>query len=103
MALPDCTKPFTLQTGASGIGMGDALLQHGHPISYFSRKLYFKLHHSSTYVCELHAITIDVQKWRHYLLGNQFTTETDQKSLGINELGYSDTSSTLQSFKTPRL
>lgn len=33
-------------------------------------------------MCEkLHAITLAVQQWRHYLLGNQFIIETDQKSL----------------------
>lgn len=61
--------------------MGAALIQEGHPIYVFSKEFCPKLINSSTYVRELHAITLEVQKWRHYLIGKQFIIQTDQKSL----------------------
>lgn len=81
LALPDFTKSFVLQTDALGAGLGAVLTQNGHPISFFSKKFTPKLLNSSTYVRELHAISEAVQKWQHYLFGNKFFIETDQKSL----------------------
>lgn len=81
LALPNFTDAFILQTDASGTGKSTHLIQKVHPILYFSKTFCPKLLNSSTYVGELHAITTSVQKWHHYLLGRQFITETDQKSL----------------------
>lgn len=60
--------------------MGAVISQNGHPTSFFSKTIFYKLH-SSTYVRELHAITTTVQERRHYLLGYQFIIETDQECL----------------------
>lgn len=60
--------------------MGAVLKQEGHPFSFFSKKFCTKPQHSSTYVRELHVITMAVQKWRHYLLGKKFIIVMDQKS-----------------------
>lgn len=76
--LPDFSKPFVLQTDASGFGLGVVLQQEGHRIAFFSKKICNKLKNVSTYVWELHAITMTVQKWRHYLLGHRFTIETEK-------------------------
>lgn len=84
LKLPDFSKSLLIQTDASGFRMGAVLLQNGHHITYFSKKFCSKLQNSSTYVRELHAIALAVHKWRHYLLGQQFVIETDQK--GIREL-----------------
>ena len=81
LTLPDFQMPFTVETDASGIGMGAVLSQKGHPIAYFSKQFPPKLRHSSTYVRELFAVTSAVKRWRQYLLGHKFTIITDHRSL----------------------
>lgn len=81
LALPDFQLPFTIETDASGSGMGAVLSQRGHPIAYFSKPFTKKLLTTSTYVRELFAITSAVKKWRQYLLGHQFTIITNHRSL----------------------
>jgi len=84
LTIPKFDAMFTIQTDASGIGMGVVLSQHDHPIAYFSKQFCPKLRNSSTYIQKLCAITFVVQKWRHYLLGHHSIIQTDQWS--INEL-----------------
>lgn len=72
LSLPNFNKQFTIQTDASGFGMGAVLTREGHLISYFSKTFCPKLLNSSTYVRKLHAITVSVQEWHHYLLGKEF-------------------------------
>lgn len=79
--LPDFSQPFTLETDASGIGVGAVLSQNGHPIAYFSKKMSPRMQRQSAYTRELFAITEALAKFRHYLLGHKFTIKTDQKSL----------------------
>lgn len=77
----DFSIPFTLEIDASGFTMGAVLAQQHHLISFFSKLFYPRLQHSSTYVRELHIITIMVHKWQHYLLGHPFVILTDHQSL----------------------
>jgi hypothetical protein len=81
LQLPDFTKPFTLETDASGTAMGAVLMQDSHPIAFFSQPFCPRLQRSSTYIRELHVITTAVKKWRQYLLGHPFTIFTDHQSL----------------------
>ncbi|GAU44890.1 hypothetical protein TSUD_400530 [Trifolium subterraneum] len=81
LGLPNFSEPFTLETDASGRGIGAVLGQQGHPIAYFSKKLSPRRQKQSAYIRELIAITKALAKFRHYLLGNRFVIKTDQKSL----------------------
>lgn len=73
--------PFTLEFDASGVAMGAVLLRNPHLISFFSKLFYPRLQRSSKYICELHAITTAVHKWRHYLLGHPFVILMNHRSL----------------------
>ncbi|MCH90455.1 hypothetical protein A2U01_0011371, partial [Trifolium medium] len=81
LSLPNFAEPFTLETDASGTGVGAVLGQGGHPIAYFSKKLSLRRQKQSAYIRELLAITEALAKFRHYLLGHKFVLKTEQKSL----------------------
>ncbi|XP_073225570.1 uncharacterized protein [Cicer arietinum] len=77
----DFRLPFTLETDASGSGIGAVLSQARHPIAYFSKKLWHRIQKQSAYVRELYAITEALEKFRHYLIGHKFVIKTDQHNL----------------------
>ena len=81
LAMPDFSKPFTIESDACGNGLGVVLLQDEHPIAFTSKALSGKNLAASTYEKEMMAILHVVQKWRPYLLGNHFCIKTDHHSL----------------------
>lgn len=81
LALPNFSKPFILQTDASGVGTRAVFAQQIKPIAFFSKLFTPKMLNSSVYLKELHAITTAIKKWRQYLLGHFFIIQTDHKPL----------------------
>jgi hypothetical protein len=83
LSVPNFNEPFTLETDASDQGIGAVLMQHGHPISYLSKPLSNKKKVLSTYEKECLSIIMDVDKWRSYLMGQEFVIQTDHRSLSF--------------------
>ncbi|GAU28865.1 hypothetical protein TSUD_293170 [Trifolium subterraneum] len=61
LALPQFSLPFTIETDASGTGVGVVLGQGGHPIAFFSKKMSLQ--------------TPEQQAWLHKFIGYDFTVE----------------------------
>ncbi|VFQ69512.1 unnamed protein product [Cuscuta campestris] len=81
LRLPDFSQTFYLETDASDTGVGAVLLQQGHSLAFFSKKLGPRRRVALIYHKELYAIMEAVQKWRQYLLGREFVIRSDQRSL----------------------
>ena len=88
LQLPNISRPFTLQTDASGNGVGAVLLQPNHrdprilsPVAYASRLLNKAELNYSTVEKEGLAVYWALQKFQVYLYGRKFTLRTDHKPL----------------------
>ena len=54
--MPDFTKPFVIESDASGAGIGVVLMQEGRPLAFLSKALTGKNLGKSTYEKEMMAI-----------------------------------------------
>ncbi|XP_069370624.1 uncharacterized protein [Paralichthys olivaceus] len=82
---PDFSLPFTVQTDASGLGLGAVLLQgegeDKRPVQYVSRKLFPRETRYSTVEKEALAIKWAIDTLKYYLVGKDFVLETDHRAL----------------------
>ena len=83
---PDSGREYFVDTDASNVGLGAALLQRGedgilHPVAYASRKLTPVERTYSTREQEALAIVFSIEKFDCYLVGRRFTVVTDHRSL----------------------
>ncbi|RVW31621.1 Transposon Tf2-11 polyprotein [Vitis vinifera] len=81
LAMPNFNEPFTIETDASGDGIGAVLTQQGRPIAYMIRALGVTKRSWSIYAKEMLAIVEAIRTWRPYILGRKFFIRTDQRSL----------------------
>ncbi|GJY81074.1 putative mitochondrial protein [Tanacetum coccineum] len=71
LALPDFEKEFTVETDASGVGIGAVLIQGGHPIAYLNKILSAKHqtdHFSLKYLLDQRITTPTQMKWLSKLM-----------------------------------
>ena len=82
---PDLSRPFVVQTDASGVGLGAVLLQgegeDQRPVQYISRKLFPRETRYSTVEKEALAVKWALDTLKYYLLGAEFVLETDHRAL----------------------
>lgn len=82
---PNFDSPFTVQTDASGLGLGAVLLQgvgeERHPVTFISRKLFPRETRYSTVEKECLAIKWALDTLKYYLMGKEFVLETDHRAL----------------------
>ena len=74
-------KPTVLQTDASCKGLGACLLQNEKPVYFASKALTETQKGYVAIELESLAVAWVMEKFHHFLYGNQFTLETDQKPL----------------------
>ncbi|XP_021321685.1 uncharacterized protein LOC110437539 [Sorghum bicolor] len=81
LAMPDFTKPFTVQCDASTSGFGAVLVLEGHPLAFFSRPVAPRHRALAAYERELIGLVHAVRHWRPYLWSRRFVVKTDHYSL----------------------
>ncbi|KAG8501359.1 hypothetical protein CXB51_003487 [Gossypium anomalum] len=67
LALPKFQLEFTVNTDASGFGIGAVLQQQGRPVAFFSKALGVRHQAFSIYEKEILAVLLAVRKWHAYL------------------------------------
>ena len=85
LIIPNINFPFYVQTDASSVGLGGALLQHRqgvlYPCRFVSRKLFDREKRYAVIEREALAIVWGLEKFARYLVGQEFILQTDHAPL----------------------
>lgn len=79
LVMPNFSKPFVIQSDASGEGIGAVLTQNIKPIAFMSKVLGVTKKSWSIYAKEMLAILEAICMWRPYLLDTKIYIQTDHK------------------------
>jgi hypothetical protein len=79
--LPNFGNTFQVRCDASGVAIGSVLSQDNQLVSYFNENLNETKRKYSTYDKEFYAIIQDLNKWRHYLVPQEFVLYRDNQAL----------------------
>ena len=82
----DLNKPFKIYTDASEYQMGAAIIQDGHPIAYWSKKLTDLQRGYNTTEKQLLAVVMCMKKYHDILFGGVINVYKDHKNLTFNTL-----------------
>jgi len=80
LVLPDFTKTFEIECDASGIMIGEVLMQQGKLVAYFSEKLEGAQLNYSVYDKELYALERVLETWQHYLWPKESVIHSDHEA-----------------------
>ena len=81
LSYPDFNSTFEIHTDASQTQLGAAIMQHGRPIAFYSRKLSIAQSKYTTTERELLSIVETCKEFRNILLGQKIKVYTDHKNL----------------------